>query len=155
MTAGSDQVWDAGSGLRATSGGFLARSGAVCGYLVAGLASFVPPLAIYLLVRRNSTFLRTQLAQAANAAITTAVYALCSAIIGALLALDSVYLGLRVAITGAMFAWVVTFGYLAAAALAACRGRFYPIPACLCATLLRPASHSAGRSAGRASRSGP
>jgi uncharacterized Tic20 family protein len=145
LTAGSDQVWDSGS--RPISGaGFPTRSGAVGGYLVAGLLSFVPPLAIYLLARRKATFLRTHLAQAANAAITTVIYALCSAIVGALLAVDSAYLGLRVAITAAMFAWLVTFGYLIAAALAACRGRFYPIPACLCATLLKPVPKPASRS---------
>ena len=140
LAAESERLWDAGS--RPASGGFLARSGAVIGYFSAGLLSFMPPLAIYLLARRNATFLRTHLAQAANAAITTAVYALCSAIVGSLLALDSFYLGFRVAITAAMFAWLVTLGYLAAAALAAARGRFYSIPACLCATLLKPASRS-------------
>ena len=140
LAARSERVWD--SGLREASGGFLSRSGAVCGYLAAGLISFLPPLAIYLLVRKNSTVLRTHLAQAANAAITTAIYAFCSAIVGALLALDSVYLGLRVAITSAMFAWLVTFGYLFAAAIAAARGRVYTIPACLCATMLNSANRS-------------
>lgn len=124
------------SGIRGASAGFLARSAAICGYLAAGFLGLLPPLAGYLLVRRNSAFQRIHLAQAANAAITTALYALCAAIIGGLLTLDSVYLGLRVAITGAMFAWLVTFGYLTAAAIAAGRGRFYPIPAWLCATLL-------------------
>ena len=136
LTAQGSHALD--SGLRDSSAGFLARSAAICGYLAAGLISFLPPLAIYLLVRRNSGFLRTHLAQAVNSAITTALYGLCAAIIGGLLALDSVYLGLRVAITGAMFAWLVTLGYLAAAAIAAGRGRFYPIPACLCAALLKP-----------------
>jgi hypothetical protein len=138
LTARSNQTLD--SGVRDAVPGFLARSGAVCGYLAAGLTGFVPVLAIYLLVRpvrRNSVFLRAHAAQAVNAALTTALYALCSAITGALLALDSVYLGLRVAITGAMFAWLVTLGYLAAAAIAAGRGRFYPIPAWLCAALIK------------------
>lgn len=136
MTAQGSHALD--SGFRDASTGFLARACAICGYLAAGCISFLPPLTIYLLVRRNSGFLRTHLAQAANAAITTALYALCAAIIGGLLALDSVYLGLRVALTGAMFAWLVTLGYLTAAAIAAGRGRFYPIPACLCAALLKP-----------------
>jgi hypothetical protein len=47
-----------------------------------------------------------------------------------------VYLGLRVAITAAMFTWLVTFGYLIAAAISAGRGRRYRIPACLSAALL-------------------
>ncbi len=132
-------------GSREASGGFLARSGAIAGYLAAGLTGFLLPLAICLVARSSSAFLRTHLAQAANAAITTALYALCSAITGGLLALDSVYLGLRVAITASMFAWLVTFGYLLAAASAAARGRFYPIPACLCATLLKPASPAQAR----------
>jgi uncharacterized Tic20 family protein len=149
LTAQGSHTLD--SGLRDSSTGFLARSAASCGYLAAGFLSFLLPLALYLLVRRNSGFLRTHLAQAANAAITTALYGLCAAIIGGLLALDSVYLGLRVAITGAMFAWLVTLGYLTAAAIAAGRGRFYPIPACLCADLLPPEAggRSPSRSPGR------
>ena len=136
LAAEGDQVL--GYGSREAAGGLLARCGAICGYLAAGLVSFLPPLAVYLLAGRNSIFLRIHLAQAVNAAITTALYALCSAIAGGLLTLDSVYLGLRVAMTGAMFAWLVTFGYLIGAALTAARGRFYAIPAWLCATFVKP-----------------
>jgi uncharacterized Tic20 family protein len=115
---------------------FLARSGAVCGYLAAASTSFVLPLAMYLFAPKDAQFLRSHLAQATSAAITTVLYALCAGIIGGLLMLDSVYLGLRVAITAAMFTWLVTFGYLIAAAISAARGRRYRIPACLSAALL-------------------
>lgn len=122
--------------------GFLARSAAVFGYLAAAVTSLVLPLPLYLVTRKDSGFLRPHLAQAASAAITTVLWALCAAITGGLLALDSVYLGLRVAITGALFIWLVTFGYLIAAAVAAARGGFYQIPACLSANLIKAASRA-------------
>lgn len=118
-----------------------ARAAAVASYLGAGLLSFVPPLVVYAISRqKKSPYVTVHAAQAFNAAITTALYAICSAIAGALLTLDSLHLGIQVAITCGLFAWLVTLGYLIGAAIAAARGRHYHIPAYLCAELLWPQS---------------
>ncbi len=117
--------------------GLPARAAAVASYLGAGLLSFVPPLVVYAISRRrNSPYVTVHAAQAFNAAVTTALYAICSAIAGALLTLDSPHLGIQVAITCGLFAWLVTLGYLISAAIAAARGRHYHIPAYLCAEFL-------------------
>ncbi len=65
------------------------------------------------------------------------MYGLCSAVIGGLLTLDSPSFGIGVAITGALFFWLLTLGYLVSAATAAARGRRYQIPVCLCAEFAR------------------
>ncbi len=113
----------------------LARAAAVTAYLTAVLLSLLPPLLIYLLSRR-SAFIRAHAAQAANVAITTAIYALCSAIIGGLLAFDSLRLGLATATLGATLSWLIALGNLLRAAAAASHGRMHQIPAALCARLL-------------------
>jgi len=100
--------------------------------------SFVPPAMICLLSRRDAAFLRAHSIQAVNAAFTTLLYALSGTILAGILALDSLRLGLQVGATAVMFCWLVTFGYLIAAACAAVRGRFYQIPRCLCADLIKP-----------------
>jgi uncharacterized Tic20 family protein len=112
------------------------RTVAAFAYLAAGLLSFLPPLVICLLSGRDEAFLRAHALQAMNAAFTTALYALSSAIVAGLLALDSLRLGLRVGVTAILFCWLVTFGYLVAAAVSAYRGRWYQIPSHLCATFL-------------------
>jgi uncharacterized Tic20 family protein len=116
----------------------LARSCAAVGYVMAGLAGFLPPLLIVLLSRRDSAFLRKHAVQAMNAAFTMLLYGLSAAIIAGLLALDSWWLGLGIGLAAVAACWLVTFGYLIAAMIAACRGRFYQIPSWLCAQLLRP-----------------
>ncbi len=115
-----------------------ARIAAVSGYLLSVPASFIPPALICLLSRRDAVFLRAHAFQAMNAAFTTLLYAVSSAILAAVLALDSLRLGLQVGATTLMFCWLITAGYLIAAAASAARGRFYQIPRCLCADLLRP-----------------
>jgi uncharacterized Tic20 family protein len=122
----------------ALDSGALARSCAALGYVLAGLASFLPPLLIVLLSRRDSAFLRTHAVQAMNAAFTMLLYGLSAAIVGCLLALDSWWLGLGIGLAAVVACWLVTFGYLIAAMVAACRGRFYQMPPWLCAQLLRP-----------------
>jgi uncharacterized Tic20 family protein len=127
----------------------------VLGYLGAALASFLPPLLLCLVSRRSPVFLRAHAAQALNAALTTALYVLCSAIVGGLLAADSLRFGLQAAVTCAMFCWLVTCGYLMAAAVAACRGRFYQLPGYLCAPLVRPAASPTTASPSAASAPAP
>jgi uncharacterized Tic20 family protein len=130
---------DRGGPVRA---GVPARIAAVSGYLLAALASFIPPAMVCLLSRRDAVFVRTHAIQAMNAAFTTLLYALSSAILAAILALDSLRLGLEVGASAALLCWLVTLGYLIAAAGSAARGRFYQIPRCLCADLLRPEIHA-------------
>jgi uncharacterized membrane protein len=113
---------------------------AVAGYILAAVLSFVPAALICLLCplyRRDAVFLRAHAIQAMNAAFTTLLYTLSSAILAAILALDSLHLGIQAGATAAMFCWLVTFGYLIAAATSAAKGRFYQIPRPLCADLIR------------------
>jgi len=122
------------------SGYLINRLIAVLGYLSAALASFLPPLLICLLSKRSAAFLRAHATQALNAALTTLLYAISAAIIGVLLALDSFRLGVQFTVTAVLFCALITFGYLIVAAVAACRGRFYQLPAPICARLLSPAT---------------
>lgn len=117
------------------SAGALARAVAVAAYVTAALFSFLPPLLIYLLSKR-SPFVWTHAAQAANVAITTAIYALCSAIAGGSLALDSIHLGLATAAVGVGLFWLIAVGNLVTAAVAASHGRTHQIPAAFCARFL-------------------
>ena len=101
-----------------------ARIVVVAAYAGAALLSFTLPLAIYVVSRRaRSPFVARHAAQALNAAITTLLYGACSAIVGALLMADSPHFGIQVAITGALFFWLLGLGYL--------------IPPCLCAGFAR------------------
>jgi uncharacterized Tic20 family protein len=125
-----------------------ARVTACTTYLLAAVLSFIPPAVTCLLDKRKDTFLRRHAVQAMNAAFTTLLYILSSAVLAAILALDNLRLGLQAGVTAAMFCWLVTFGYLVAAAISAARGRFYQIPRSLCADLLRPHRASASKSAG-------
>ena len=111
---------------------------ASAGYALTPVLSFIAPALIFLLSRRDAVFLRAQAIQAMNAAFTTLLYVLSSAILAAILALDSLRLGLQVGAAAAGLCWLITFGYLIAAAGSAARGRFYQIPRCLCADLIRP-----------------
>jgi uncharacterized Tic20 family protein len=134
----ADQDQAAGRGGQAVDPGVLARSWAAAGYVMAALASFLPPLLIVLLSRRDSAFLRKHAVQAMNAAFTMLLYGLSAAIVACLLALDSLWLGLGIGLAAIAACWLVTFGYLIAAMIAAWRGRFYQIPPWLCAQLVRP-----------------
>jgi hypothetical protein len=115
----------------------LARAIAVTAYLAAALLSLLPPLLIYLL-SGSSAFARTHAAQAANVAITTALYAICSAIVGGLLAFDSIRLGIATATLGTTLFWLIALGNLIRASAAASHGRMHQIPAAFCARLLGP-----------------
>jgi uncharacterized Tic20 family protein len=119
--------------------GALTRTAAAACYLLTAFASFVPPALICLLSRRNARFLRVHAVQAVNAALTTLLYGLSSAILAGILALDSLRLGLEVGAAAALLCWLVTFGFLIAAAAAAARGQFCQIPRLVCADLVHPA----------------
>jgi uncharacterized protein len=95
------------------------------------------PLILYLLKGRASGYVRSHSAQALNLSITALLYAVCDLILGTMLALDSVVVALIVVLPVAVALWLITLGYVIVAGSAANRGDYYPVPAWLCATIVR------------------
>ena len=107
------------------------------GYLGVIAAGPVVPLAIYLARGRNSQFVRRHAAQALNVALTWLLYAVCGAIVGALLAFDTVRAALIVMVPIAVAGWLVMLAQLVPAATAARRGGFHQIPSWACSPLVK------------------
>jgi uncharacterized Tic20 family protein len=97
----------------------------------------VLPLAVYLLKRHTSAFVRYHSAQAVSLSVTALLYTICVLILGAMLALDSLNLALVIAVPVAVLLWLAILGYVILAAFRAYRGRYYRIPSWLCATIVR------------------
>jgi uncharacterized Tic20 family protein len=116
---------------------------AVAGYLGVIFFAFLPALAIFLLTRRSSAYLRFHAARAVNLSVTLILFGLSALIVGLMLALDTVVLSLSVALPPATALWLTTVYYLVAAALAAARGEDYDPPAWLCVQMLRPVTPAA------------
>lgn len=95
------------------------------------------PLAVYLLKKRASGYVRGHSAQALNLSITALLYTVCALILGTMLALDNTVVALVVAVPLAVALWLITLGYVIVAGSAANRGDYYPVPAWLCATIVR------------------
>jgi uncharacterized protein len=95
------------------------------------------PLAVYLLKKRASGYVRSHSAQALNLSITVALYTVCALILGTMLALANIVIALIVAVPVAVALWLITLGYVIVAGSAANRGDYYPVPAWLCATIVR------------------
>jgi uncharacterized protein len=95
------------------------------------------PLGVYLLKGRASAYVRSHSAQALNLSITALLYTVCVLILGTMLALDSIVLALIVVVPLAVALWLTTLGYVIVAGSAANRGDYYPVPAWLCATIVR------------------
>jgi uncharacterized protein len=95
------------------------------------------PLAVYLLKWRSSAYVRSHAAQALNLSVTVLIYTVCVLILGTMLSLDSIGVGLGVAVPLAAVLWLITLGYVIVAGSAANRGDYYPVPAWLCATIVR------------------
>jgi len=140
MTTEPAQVWDD----RGTPGGAV-RGGdaawAMLGYLGAIFLSAILlgpfiPLVIWLVRRNKSPFLRYHAARALNLTLTGLLYALCCAIIGAMLALDTIYVTLFVALPLLFILWMVLLRYLIRGAFAAQRGEPYDLPGWICATFV-------------------
>jgi uncharacterized Tic20 family protein len=108
---------------------------ATLGYLGAIFLGPLIPLAVYLIRRRKSQFLRYHSARALNMSLTVLVYLVCCLILGALLALDTVTLSLCVAIPLVAVLWLFMLKYLVRGAGAAQRGDSYDVPAWICADL--------------------
>ena len=95
------------------------------------------PLAIYLIKRRASGFVRRHSAQAVNLSITALVYSFCILILGAMLALGSILLALVIGVALAVVLWLAALAYVIAACASTNRGGSCRIPAWLCATIVR------------------
>ncbi|HYZ56516.1 MAG TPA: DUF4870 domain-containing protein [Streptosporangiaceae bacterium] len=95
------------------------------------------PLVIYVAWRKASGFVRSHAAQAFNLTLTGTLFALSCAIVGALLALDTVTVALAISVPPLSALWITTMVYLVRAAIAARRGEFYKIPGWLCVPMLK------------------
>jgi uncharacterized Tic20 family protein len=109
---------------------------ATFGYLGAIFLGPVIPLIIYLVKARSSPFLRYHAASAVNLSLTCLLYAVCCAIFGGLLALDSVTAALAIALPLAFGLWVTMLTYLIRGAVAANHGEPRRPPQWICARIL-------------------
>jgi uncharacterized protein len=94
------------------------------------------PLAIYLLRKRSSGFVRSHSAQALNLSITALLYTVCALILFTMLALDTITIALIIVVPLAVALWLATLAYAIVAASRANRGGYYLIPAWLCASIV-------------------
>jgi uncharacterized protein len=108
---------------------------AMLSYLGVPFLAFLVPLAIFLMKRRTSRFVRCQAAQALNLSITVLLYSFCILILGGMLTLDNAGIALLISVPLAAALWLVTLGYVVLAGLAASRGEYYAIPSWISATL--------------------
>ncbi|HTW05129.1 MAG TPA: DUF4870 domain-containing protein, partial [Streptosporangiaceae bacterium] len=87
------------------------RLAALCYVGVPFLGPLVP-LAVYLLRRHSSGFVRFHSAQALSLSITALLYTICVLILGGMLALDSLNLALIIAVPVAALLWLAILGYV-------------------------------------------
>jgi uncharacterized Tic20 family protein len=125
--------WSDGSVERVRDGDATA---ATFGYLGAIFLGPIIPLIIYAIGARRSPFTRYHAATAVNLSISCILYALCCAIIGGLLALDSVAVALVIVLPIGFVIWVTMLRYLIRGVIAANRGEKNEIPRWICATIL-------------------
>ncbi len=109
---------------------------AMLGYLGAVFLGPLIPLAVYLGRRNRSPFMRYHAARAVNISVTTALYVVCCAILGGMLALDTVTVALAVAVTLLFVLWLIMLKYLIRGAIAAHRGEAFEVPGWLCADIV-------------------
>ena len=98
------------------------------GYLGAIFLGPVIPLIVYAITARRSPFLRWHAATAVNLSLSCLLYGLCCAILGGLLALDSIAVAIVIAVPLFFAVWLITLRYLLRGAAAANRGERYDIP---------------------------
>jgi uncharacterized protein len=94
------------------------------------------PLAVYLIRKHSSGFVRFHSAQALSLSITALLYTICVLILGGMLALDSLNLALIIAVPVAALLWLTILGFVVRAASRVYRGSYYRIPSWLCATIV-------------------
>ncbi len=109
---------------------------AAFGYLGAIFLGPVIPLTVYLIVSRRSPFARHHAATAMNLSMTCLVYAVCAAIIGGLLALDSILVALIIGLSLAFLIWLTMLRYLIRGVIAANRGEENEVPSWICARIV-------------------
>jgi hypothetical protein len=125
--------WSDGSAQRVRDGDATA---ATFGYLGAIFLGPVIPLIVYAIGARRSPFTRYHAATAVNLSVSCLLYALSCAIIGGLLALDSVTVALVVVLPVGFVIWLTMLRYLIRGVIAANRGEKNEIPRWICATIL-------------------
>lgn len=108
---------------------------AMLAYLGAIFFGPLIPLAVYATRRKRSPFMRYHAARAVNISVTVALYVLCCAILGGLLALDTATAALAVALPLVFALWLVMLKYLIRGVTAAHRGEPFEVPGWLCATI--------------------
>ena len=106
------------------------------GYLGAIFLGPVIPLIVYAITARRSPFLRWHAATAVNLSLSCLVYGLCCAILGGLLALDSITVAVIIAAPLCVAVWLITLRYLLRGVAAANRGEQYDVPSWICARLV-------------------
>jgi uncharacterized Tic20 family protein len=109
---------------------------AAFGYLGAIFLGPVIPLIVYAITARRSPFLRWHAATAVNLSLSCLLYGLCCAILGGLLALDSIAVAIVIAVPLFFAVWLITLRYLLRGAAAANRGERYDIPSWICARIV-------------------
>ena len=95
------------------------------------------PLVVYLARRHTSWFVRWHATQALNVALTCLLYAISGAIVGALLAIDSITTALIVMVPVATADWLIMTVNLVRAAIIASRGDAYSMPPWICSPLIK------------------
>jgi uncharacterized Tic20 family protein len=95
------------------------------------------PLIVYLARRRTSWFVRWHATQALNVALTCLLYAISGAIVGALLAVDSITAALVVMVPIAAAGWLIMAVHLVRGAIVASRGDAHSMPAWICSPFVK------------------
>ena len=95
------------------------------------------PLIVYLARRRTSWFVRWHATQALNVALTCLLYAISGAIVGALLAINSITAALIVMVPVAAAGWLIMAVHLVRGAIIASRGDAHSMPAWICSPLIK------------------
>ena len=75
-------------------------------------------------------------ATAVNLSVSCLLYGLCCAILGGLLALDSITVAIIIAVPLFLAVWLITLRYLLRGAAAVNRGERYDVPSWICAPIV-------------------
>lgn len=109
---------------------------AMLAYLGAVFLGPLIPLAVFGIRRHKSSFMHYHAARAVNISVTATLYLFCCAILGGMLALDTVTAALVVALPLVFVLWLVLLKYLLRGVIAAQRGEPFDVPGWLCATIV-------------------
>jgi uncharacterized Tic20 family protein len=110
---------------------------AMIAYMGVPFLSLLAPLTAYLARARDSGYVRRHAAQALNLAITVLLYNFCLVVLALILGVVRIGLALEVAGPLALLLWLSALYFLVRGAIRAGLGRFRPMPAWICATLVR------------------